>query len=273
MTSAPLAGNYRPREIAMAVTFALLVQAGAAVALQASRLDRSAAVPDIDRDLAIPVKIVPILDPDAPLLKLGGKRNSAKLPDRWLKPKVVERVEEKAFVSTKAEKTVDKIPSKDVPIADAGTDAPPPDAELTKQVDVPIIDVPDAAVESNVDTPGAVDGVKEGTETDPLKARAIDLYRARIAAWFSSRFRVGGSGLPQEELTKFRVTATVQISGDRMVTGYSLSSSGNSAFDAAARSTLEATKGAQIPPPPENYPDTVQSQISLTFVCKENRCD
>lgn len=272
MTSAAPTSDYRPREIAIAVAFALVVQAAAALALRASRLDRSAAVPDIDTTIAVPVKIVPMLDLDAPLLKLGGKR-AAKLPDRWLKPKPVERVEAQAFVSTKAEKTAEKIPDKELPVADAGTEAPPPDAEVAKQVDTPLVDVPDAAVASNVDTPGAVDGVKEGTETDPLKARAVDLYRIRIAAWFSRRFRVTGSGLAQDELTKFRVTASVQLSGDRLVTGYSLSSSGNAAFDAAARSALESARGEPIPPPPENYPDTVQSQISLTFVCKENRCD
>ena len=33
---------------------------------------------------------------------------------------------------------------------------------------------------------GAADGVKEGTETDPLKAHAIDLYKAQLDRWFSS---------------------------------------------------------------------------------------
>ena len=42
--------------------------------------------------------------------------------------------------------------------------------------------------------------MKEGTETDPLKARAVDLYRAKIAGWFSSRFRVTGSGLDKAEM-------------------------------------------------------------------------
>ena len=84
---------------------------------------------------------------------------------------------------------------------------------------------------------------------------------------------MGGSGLPQEELVKFRVLASVQLSDDRRVVGYTITPSGNAAFDAAARSMLEGAKGDQIPPPPENYPDTVQRQISLTLVCRENRCD
>ncbi len=124
-----------------------------------------------------------------------------------------------------------------------------------------------------MDTEGHADGVKEGTETDPLKARAVDLYRAKIAGWFSSRFRVSGSGLGKEELTKYRVSATVSLGADRTVSGYTLKPSGNAAFDAAARSALESAKGQQIPPPPENYPDVAQSQINVTFVCRENRCD
>jgi len=115
--------------------------------------------------------------------------------------------------------------------------------------------------------------VKEGTEIDPLKARAVDVYRAKIAGWFSSRFRVSGSGLSSEELHKHRVAATVAVGADRSVTGYSIVPSGNAAFDAAARAALEGSKGQSLPPPPENYPDVVQSQLNITFVCRENRCD
>jgi hypothetical protein len=58
-----------------------------------------------------------------------------------------------------------------------------------------------------------------------------------------------------------------------VVLGYSMTPSGNSAFDTAARSTLESSIGQQLPPPPENYPDAVQNQISLTFVCRVNTCN
>jgi hypothetical protein len=264
--------SYRPGEIALAVALAVMVQVAAVVALKASNLDKSAIVPEIDKGAAVPVRVTPVLDLDAPMLKLGGKRDKLKLPDRWVRQTPKRRVEEKAFVSPKAGKTEQDIPSPEVKIADAGTEPPPPDAEVTKQVETEVAEVADAAPAANVDTPGHSDGVKEGTETDPLKARAVDLYRSRIAGWFSSRFRVSGSGLPQEELVKLRVAASVQLS-DRKVVSYTITSSGNAAFDAAARSMLEGAKGAEIPPPPENYPDTVQNQISLTLVCRENRCD
>jgi TonB C terminal len=158
-------------------------------------------------------------------------------------------------------------------MADAGTPPPPPDAGLAKEVDTPVTVPVDAGPPANVATLGSQDGVKEGTETDPLKGRAVDLYRQRIIGWFASRFRVSGSGLSAAELARYRVGATVQLSSDRHVSGYSIAPSGNAAFDAAARGALESSKGNQIPPPPENYPDVVQSSIHLTFVCRENRCD
>jgi len=264
-------GAYRAfetHEYVIAIAAAIVVQAGAIFALRASNLDQHAMLPDIDRGTAIPVKVVPVLDLDSPLLKLGGKRNTAKMPDRWVRQAPVQRVERKAFVSTKAGQTEDDIPPPEVKIADAGTEAPPPDADVALEVDTEVTEATDAGP-ANVDQEGSADGVAEGTETDPLKARAVDLYRARIAGWFQGRFRVTGSGLPKEELTKLRVSASVQLSNDRYVVGYSLSSSGNAVFDAAARATLEGAKGDQIPPPPANYPDTVQNQINLSLVCRD----
>ena len=265
-------GDFRPREVAAAVALALSILAGAAVALRVSALDRPSEGPEIDKGIAIPVRITPVLDLDAPLLKLGGKPDRSRLPDRWIRQKPVPRVEEKAFVSTKAGKTEVDIPPPDLKIADAGTAPPPPDAAMAKEVDTPVAPV-DAGPAANVPTVGSPDGVKEGTETDPLKGRAVDLYRQRIIGWFASRFRVSGSGLSAADLARFKVGATVELSADRHVSGYSLVPSGNAAFDAAAHAALESAKGNQIPPPPENYPDVVQSSIHLTFVCREKRCD
>jgi hypothetical protein len=265
--------DFRPSELAVALFFAFAALTGAAFALSASALDRPAAVSEIDRGHAFPVKVVPVLDLDSPLLKLGGQRDRLKLPDRWVKQAPKPRVEQKSFVSAKAGKTEKDAPPRDVKMADAGTKPPPPDAEIAKQVDTPLTTVVDAGPPANVDQIGHADGVKEGTETDPLKGRAVDLYRSKIAAWFSGRFRVSGSGMPKEELLKHRVSASVTVAPDHTVTGYNLTPSGNAAFDAAARAALESAKGQQIPPPPENYPDVVQSQINVTFVCRENRCD
>ena len=177
-------GDFTPREYAIALGAALFVQIGAGVALHMAELDRPAEAPAIDRGTTIPVKVVPVLDLDSPLLKLGGKRNKAKLPDRWVRQTPKPRVEQQAFVSTKAGKTEADVPPPDVKIADAGTAPPPPDADVAKQVDTPITEPIDAGEPANVDQVGVSDGVAEGTETDPLKGRAVDLYRARIAGWF-----------------------------------------------------------------------------------------
>jgi hypothetical protein len=265
--------DFRTSDLCVSVLCGVMVLTGAGFALSSAALDRPAAAPEIDRGNAMPVRVVPVLDLDAPLLKLGGKRDSFKLPDRWVRQAPKPRVEQRAFVSTKAGKAEHDIPRPGVRMAAASAAPPPPDAEIAKQVDTPVTAPIDAGPPANVDQVGHADGVKEGTETDPLKARAVDLYRAKIAAWFSSRFRVSGSGLSKTELVKYRVSATVSLGADHTVGGFTLVPSGSAAFDAAARATLEGAKGQALPPPPENYPDVAQSQINVTFVCRENRCD
>lgn len=265
--------DFQPGEIALSLMVALGVLGGAAFALSASALEMKADAPQIDKGMSVPVKIVPMLDPEAPLLKLGGKRDRMKLPDRWVRQTPKPRVEQQTFVSPKASKSVEDIPDKHVKMADAGAKPPPPDAGLVKQADTPPVEVVDAGPPANVDEKGHSDGVKGGTELDPLKARAVSLYRMKIAGFFSSRFRVSGSGLSKEDLVKYRVVATVSVGGDRSVTGFNITPSGNAAFDAAARATLQGTKGVPLPPPPENYPDVVQSTITITLVCRPDKCD
>ena len=267
-----LLAEYPPSDILIAAGSASLFLLVCAIGLKASAAERPMTAPLGDREIAAPVKVIPILDMDAPLLKLGGKPDSSRLPDKHVKKSAKARVEEKAQVSTAAEKTIESIPTPDLPVAEKPLPPAPPDAEVTKQVDTPVVPA-SAAPPSNVPVVGHQDGVADGTETDPLKARAVDLYRARIVGWFSGRFRVTGSGLSAEDLLKYRVSATVEIGADRAVGGYVLTPSGSAAFDAAARAALDGAKGQTLPPPPDNYPDIVQSRIRLTFVCKEHRCD
>lgn len=263
-------GDFRPIDIALAVLVGVAVQAGAVVAMSMVDLGSTAEAPEIEKP-STPVRVIPVLDLEAPALKLGGKKVKYKLPDRWVKQTPKPRVEQKAFATTKAGKEEKDIPEPEVKVADAGTEVPEPDAEIAKEVEIEL----DAAVDAepaNVDQEGHSDGVAEGTETDPLKARAVDLYLARVRSWFSSRFRVSGSGLPPEELTKFKPSAVIVLSGGTMVS-YTLTPSGNAAFDAAARATLEGARGQSLPPPPENYPDLGSKSIGVTFVCTEKSCD
>ncbi|AKT43506.1 TonB C-terminal domain-containing protein [Chondromyces crocatus] len=267
----PPRSDFRAFDIAVALFVGLSIQVGAGVAISLANLSAPAELPEIDKGPEKPVRVIPVLDLDAPALKLGGKKVNYKLPDRWVKQTPKPRVEQQAFVSTKAGKEEKDIPKPEIKVADAGTEIPPPDAEVAKEVEI----VLDAAVDvevANVDQEGHSDGVIDGTETDPLKARAIDLYLDRVRRWFSSRFRVGGSGLPPEELTKYRPSAVIVLSNGTMQS-YTLNPSGNAAFDAAARATLEGARGQSLPSPPENYPDLGTKSIGVTFVCTEKTCD
>lgn len=292
--------EYSPLDVALAVVTAAAVLGGSAAVLSAAASRDLGAAPEIDIGVAAPVRVVPIIDLDAPQLKLGGRRAEAKLPSRWVrKPKPKPDAEPKpepdrrAQPSPHASASEKDIPPPDVAVGDAGvpTDAsaepapatPPDDAgadaaEAVASAEPNAEGVPGEGTGgtgpvSSVAGPGHPAGVPGGTETDPLKARALDVYRSRLIAWFSSRFRVSGSGLPQSTLTKLSVGATVQIAGGRTVGGYTMTSSGNAAFDAAARAALESAKGQTLPPPPENYPDLAQAQIQVTFTCKEGQCD
>ncbi len=261
--------DFQPLEIASGCLAMIIVMAGTYLAFELTKMT-IAVTPEGDTGIEKAVRVIPMLDPDTPLLKLGGKK--PKLPDAWVKKTPQKMETEKAFVSTKAEKTEAAVPDKEIKIADAGTKPPEPDAEVIKDQETEIKDEPDAG-EQAFNNEGHAAGDEKGTETDPLKARAVDQYRARVAGFFSSRFRVSGSGLPDEQLTALRAGATVQLSGTS-VTGFSISPSGNAAFDAAAQSALQSTVGSSIPPPPENYPDLgVGSSFSVTLVCGKGRCD
>jgi hypothetical protein len=218
----------------------------------------------------IPIAVKPVLD-DLPLLKLGSKKVKMKLPDMWAKQAPVQRFEEKSAPSEKAEKTPEAIPT--TPVATADAAAPPPDAAIAKEVDHQI----DAAApkeEANLPTEGAADGVKQGTETDPLKARAADLYRAKLIGWFQVRFRPP-TDVACDVVHGLSATATITVGGDRTITGYTISrASNNPVFDAKVKATLDALVGQELPPPPPLYPDlSPGATIHPTLSGKNAQCD
>jgi hypothetical protein len=210
---------------------------------------------------AMPIKVMPVLD-DAPLLKLGGKKVKTKLPEMWKKNPPVQRFQESSAPSPHAAKTPDSLPTSQLARPDA--EAPPPDAEVAKEVDQTLLDAgPDAA--PTADGEGAADGVKEGTEADPLKARAVSGYQAKIRAWFNARFSQP-TEIPCEELKKLSASVAASVGGDRTVTGFSVTRpSGNATFDAKVQSTMQGTVGQELPPPPPLYPDILGSVVPLRF--------
>jgi hypothetical protein len=267
------AGELRPRDLALAVLISLAAHALVLVAarsVEAPQRDTPPSALEVGEEATIPVSVIDAA-PDGPLLKLGGARVQARTDVGH--PAPPPRAERAADASGEVAKSPKDVPSPDANTASPGDAPPTPGAALPEQVDTGLAPSPDPAMASGVAGPGSLDGAPEGTETDPLKGRAVDLYRARLIAWFSSRFRVSGSGLSPDELARHKVTATVHLSSDQRIESFSIDSSGSAPFDAAARAALEGARGQALPPPPESYPDIVQRTIRLTFVCRSNQCD
>jgi hypothetical protein len=262
---------FRPSEIVSAIILALVIECAffATLVLAGKNATQIKAKQEAPPE-AVPMKVLPVLD-DLPLLKQGGKKVRPKLPEMWKKLAPVQRFEQKSAPSSKAAKTPDAIPTS--PLAKADAEAPPPDAEVAKEVDQPLLDAAPEA-EPPVEGEGAPDGVKEGTETDPLKANAVSLYRSRILAWFNARFRPPVGELPCEELKKSSASFVVSVGGDRSVASVNMvRPSGNAVFDGRAKSTMDGTVGQELPPPPELYPDILGSTVSVTLSGKGAKCD
>ncbi len=209
----------------------------------------------------VPLRVTPVLD-DAPLLKLGGKKVKTKLPEMWRKNPPVQRFQEASAPSPFAKKTPDAIPTSALAKPDA--EAPPPDAEVAKEVDQTLLDAgPDAA--PKVEGEGVADGVEEGKETDALRGRAVSQYTAKLQSWFSARFSAP-SEIPEEERKALTAAVSVSVGGSREITGFRIvRPSGNAAFDAKVQSTLQGLIGQELPPPPELYPDILKGTVSPVF--------
>ncbi len=262
----PTVPFFKPTEVAAATLGAVLVEVLLVVLFvgvgnRAHVRPREEPVP-----APVPIKVKPVLD-DLPLLKLGSnKKVRGKLPDMWKKQAPVQRFQEASAPSPFAKNEVGAIPTSELAKGDAA--APPPDAEVVKKADemlAPDASVPDAG-EPNLQGPGSPGGVKEGTETDPLKARWVSEYQMKILAWFNARFTPPGEGAPCDELKKLRCSVSASVGADRTVTGYSIvRPSGNAVFDAKVKSTMDAIVGQQLPPPPPLYPDILGSTVHPSF--------
>jgi hypothetical protein len=265
---------FLPREFALATLLASAVELGLFGLLITAGQNRARITAhELLPPEEIPIAVKPVLD-DLPLLKLGGKHVKGKLPDMWTKQAPVQRFEEKSAPSEKAEKTPKAIPT--TPVATADAAAPPPDAALAKEVDQKPTDAGPAKEEPNLPSEGATDGVKQGTETDPLKARALDLYRAKIISWFTVRFRPP-TDVPCAVLHGLSASVRVIVGAERTVGSYAVTRQSNDpVFDAKVKATIDAVIGQELPPPPPLYTglDLVPgSAVHLTFSGKEAKCD
>ena len=254
MTRAQALPSFTPMEVGVAVASASMIQAFFFILLIAAgkpRVEIQAKEEIVPREFPMAVK--PVLD-DAPLLKLGGKKMRPKLPDMWKKlaPTPIQRFEEKSAPSEKAKDDPKAAPTSSVATGDAAV----------------------ATTDPEVEGPGAPDGVKEGTETDPLKARAVDQYKMKVLGWFNSRFKQPVGQIPCEELRKLSASVSASVSTDGTVTGYSMTRpSGNAAFDAKVKATMAGIVGQQLPPPPPLYPGILGSTVQPTFSGRGAKCE
>jgi hypothetical protein len=201
-----------------------------------------------------------------PVLKLGSK-TPGKLPSQWLRRPPAAAKSQPALPSTQAEKTPEAIPKHAVPdasvlplLADAGKSEPTnPTAPESAS----------AVATAPTSSEGSEQGSVSGTETDPLKGRAADMYRAQLAAWFTLPFSVRGK-IPFDKLKTLHATAIVTVTGDRKVGSFSIvKPSGDPTFDAEVRSTLAGIQsaGTELPAPPPMYPEFLGRTVSVGFQC------
>lgn len=268
-------GAFAKSELGMAAMGAAFIQAAFLTLLVvAGRSDARVEQKHDPEPEEVPIEVQPVLD-DRPLLKLGSKKDKTKpkLPDMWKKrePIPVKRLEERSAPSKDAVDDPDEIPESE--LADKEHEAPTEDDEIVEEADKKLTDEDPPEDAPELDEEGARDGVAEGTETDPLKARAVDLYRRKILGWFNARFRPPVDQIPCETLKDLSTGTAVQVGGNRTISGFSITSpSGNAVFDRKVHSTLSSLVGQKLPPPPPMYPDvldsTVYPRLSGRSACK-----
>jgi TonB C terminal len=258
---------FKPSEVGLAVMLAVLLEAAVMVGLAIAGGSGSLGPEKVDPKELIPIQVTPVID-DVPLLKLGSKTR-AKLPDMWRKPPPKPRYEDKSAPSTAAEKELKELPKNEV--AKSNETPAPPSADLAKEVEeapIPSAEPPEETVQPEE---GENDGVKEGTEIDPLKGFVVSQYRIKLISWFKSGFSVP-SGTECGSLTK----VAARVGPDGTVTSFTISSpSGNEALDARVKAHMDGKVGQQVPPPPPNYPNILDAVVLPSFgkppPCKDSK--
>lgn len=235
------------------------------------------------------VAMKPVIDEEAfEKARLGGKK--AVLPEMWdrapesVKKKIQEQPappKDTTVASTKLDG--DEIPDAGKVIStDASGEGPedaeasldPPDAEPQEGADAGQAEGSEDAAVATLDTDGGTSSVggpgcqgpgcsKDGTSDDFIAAQ----HYGRLQSFFKRGFTVSGLGLPPEEIKKLAVSVSVTISADGTVTSFSMGSSGNATFDAAAKAQIQSKVGSQAPLAPEDRPDLQRSSLSLTLTC------
>jgi hypothetical protein len=264
---------FSPGQVVGAVALAGLVQASVGIAIWLTKGTEKVQRELPTRELRIAVK--PMLD--APLPKQGvSKPVPNKLPDMWKPPDpAVIKPKPAPTPAPEAKKPIERDDHQVTKPDDKKEpkERPEPETPQAKRVDDLAEKMRREAQEASSSEEGLEDGVKEGTEKDPLKARAVDSYRAKLIAWFQQGFVPPIDELGCEELVKLSANVTARIDANREVTGYSLEPSGNTLFDEKVRMAMELKVGQTVPPPPPNYPDLIGSKVLTQFQGKNEKCN
>ena len=248
--------NFDAQDVTIACAAALLAQLVfvAVFSMPSPKLVQA----DISDDNSQPIAVA-----ITPVLKLGSK-NTAKLPSQWQRkqPVAAKTQPQSPLPSTKAEKTAAAVPTTSATVA-----APVVDAGKAEPVSTAAPEGSSAATVASSE--GSEQGAANGTETDPLKARAADSYRQTLIAWFGSHLQIRGK-IPFDQLKKLHVTTHVDITPDRKVGGFSIvKPSGDPTFDGEVEATLARiqSSGVELPAPPPMYPDFLGSSLPVGFQC------
>jgi hypothetical protein len=278
--SSTVHSDYEAWEIGSAIIVAVAIQFGLGVLIVLTSM-AEAPMPEVEKGEE-PVRVIPVIDEEAfKAAKLGGKK--AILPDMWnrapasIKKKIQETPpppdENVIAPSTAKPDDPERVPDKDKQLSnveDAGPelkDADPEGADSGQDTNE------DSGVET-MDKDGGTNGNGEkgcqgpGCEKDGgLDDFVGAQYNGRLVAFFRRGFVVSGLGLPPEDIKKLSVGCSVTLSGDGTVTAASCGSTGNAAFDAAAKGHMAGKVGSQVPPPPEDRPELKRSSLSVTLSC------
>ncbi len=266
MTSGARPHEFDAQDITIACAVALLAQLGfvAVFSLPSPALVQA----DISNDngQVISVAITPVL-------KLGSKTPS-KLPSQWQRAKPVPPKAKSALPSPQAEKTLEAIPKTHV--SDAGVSVIADAGHIVETPTVAAATEDASSAVTAASAQGSEQGAANGTETDPLKARAADRYRAELSAWFAARFQIAGK-IPFETLKTLNAVVSVSVTDERKVGGFTVSKpSGDATFDGEVHATLSRIQsaGVELPGPPPNYPEMLGKSLSINLLCNvKKRCE
>ena len=173
--SAEARRNFDAQDVTIACAAALLAQLVfvAVFSLPSPKLVQA----DISNDNAQPIAVA-----ITPVLKLGSK-NPAKLPSQWQRQAAGGREDPAAVAPALHEGREDaRRPSR----RRAPTRRGPGDRRGQGRAANTAAPADSSAAATVASTEGSEQGAANGTETDPLKARAADSYRQTLIAWFGS---------------------------------------------------------------------------------------